>query len=40
MWCYQGNGAGSINQEWSLEQCDEMVESNLSHFNTFKMSLM
>lgn len=30
MWCSQGNGAGSINQEWSSEQCDEMVESNLT----------
>lgn len=30
MWCSQGDGAGSINQKWSSEQCDEMVESNLT----------
>lgn len=25
-----GDGAGSINQEWSSERCDEMVEFNLT----------
>lgn len=36
MWCSQGDGAGSINQEWSSEQCSEMVGVESHTFNTFK----